>query len=114
MITGAHTIIYSKDPEADRLFFRDVLKFANVDVGGGWLIFSLPPGEAAFHPSEQGGKQAFYLMCEDIDKFVRWMQDIEIDCSSIEEQPWGRLVDITLPGGGLLGVYQALHARPAD
>ena len=27
MITGAHIIVYSKDPEADRAFFCDVLNF---------------------------------------------------------------------------------------
>jgi hypothetical protein len=43
MITGAHVIVYSKDPEADRAFFRDVLKFPSVDAGHGWLIFALPP-----------------------------------------------------------------------
>jgi hypothetical protein len=36
MINGAHSIIYSKNAEADRAFFRDVLNFANVDAGGGW------------------------------------------------------------------------------
>jgi hypothetical protein len=43
MITGAHSIIYSTNPEADRAFLRDVLHFPNVDVGGGWLIFGLSP-----------------------------------------------------------------------
>jgi hypothetical protein len=27
MIIGAHSIIYSRNPEADRAFLRDVLKF---------------------------------------------------------------------------------------
>ena len=52
MITGAHTILHSKDAEADRAFLRDVLKFTHVDVGHGWLIFGLPPAEIAVHPSE--------------------------------------------------------------
>jgi hypothetical protein len=38
MIIGAHSIIYSTSPEADRAFLCDVLKLTNVDVGGGWLI----------------------------------------------------------------------------
>jgi hypothetical protein len=37
MITGAHSIIYSTNPEADRVFFRDILKLTNVDVGDGKL-----------------------------------------------------------------------------
>ena len=52
MIVGAHSIIYSTDPEADRAFLRDVLGFPNVEVGGGWLIFGLPPAEVAVHPSD--------------------------------------------------------------
>ena len=114
MITGAHSIIYSSDPDADRAFFRDVLKFPNVDAGDGWLIFGMPPSEVAFHPAKTSGKQEFYLMCEDIEKFVLWMGELEVPCTSIHEEPWGRLVDITLPGGGALGVYQAHHARPAS
>ena len=47
MIFGAHVVVYSKDAEADRAFFRDVLGFAAVDAGHGWLIFALPPAEAA-------------------------------------------------------------------
>jgi hypothetical protein len=30
MITGAHSIIYSTNPDADRAFLRDVLKLTNV------------------------------------------------------------------------------------
>ena len=35
MISGAHVILYSKDAEADRLFFRDTLHFPSVDAGHG-------------------------------------------------------------------------------
>jgi hypothetical protein len=51
MINGAHVVIYSKDSEADRAFFRDLLKFACVDAGHGWLIFAMPPADVAFHDS---------------------------------------------------------------
>ena len=51
MIFGAHFLLYSTQPEADRAFFRDVLGCRFVDVGGGWLIFALPPAELAVHPS---------------------------------------------------------------
>ena len=53
MITGAHVIVYSKDAELDREFFKNVLGFDSVDAGGGWLIFALPPAEAAIHPDKQ-------------------------------------------------------------
>ena len=51
MIVGAHVIVYSQDATADCLFFRDVLGLASVDAGQGWLIFALPPAEAAVHPA---------------------------------------------------------------
>ncbi len=112
MITGAHSILYSNDPVADRNFLKDVIGFPHVDVGGGWLIFKLPPSELAVHPSEYSGKQEFYLICDDIDIFVDEMNAKNIPCSTVHEELWGRLVDITLPGGGLLGVYQASHDGP--
>ena len=112
MITGAHSILYSKDAEADRAFLRDVLKFPHVDVGHGWLIFGLPPAEVAVHPGEQNDVHEFYLMCDDIDAFVADMQSRGIACSELHTQPWGTLTQITLPGGGKLGVYQPRHARP--
>jgi catechol 2,3-dioxygenase-like lactoylglutathione lyase family enzyme len=66
MISGAHIIVYTKDPEADRAFFREVLGFKSVDAGHGWLIFALPPSEAAFHPSEKNGPHELYFLCEDL------------------------------------------------
>ena len=112
MITGAHSIIYSMDPEADRNFLRDVLKFPHVDVGHGWLIFGLPPGEVAVHPAEENGRHEFYLMCDDAAAFVHEMKQHGIACSELKDQGWGILTEVTLPGGGKLGVYQPRHARP--
>lgn len=112
MITGAHSIIYSRDPDADRAFFRDVLKFPFVDVHAGWLIFGLPASELAVHPSEENGVHEFYLMCDDVKAFSADMQKRRIACSEVQQQPWGLLTQVTLPGGGKLGVYQPRHARP--
>jgi len=112
MITGAHSIIYSKDPEADRAFLRDVLKLPHVDVGGGWLIFGLPPAEVAVHPSEQSASHELYLMCDDIDRFIAAMKRQRIACDDIQDQRWGRLTHVVLPGGSRLGVYEPRHPRP--
>ena len=35
MVTGAYILLYSRDPEGDRAFFRDVLGFPSVDAGHG-------------------------------------------------------------------------------
>jgi hypothetical protein len=113
MIIGAHSIIYSTNPDADRAFLRDVLKFPHVDVGGGWLIFGLPSAEVAVHPSDKNDVHAFYLMCDDVDAFVAEMKTHEIACGPVQNQAWGLVTQVTLPGGGKLGVYQPRHSRPA-
>ena len=112
MITGAHSIIYSKNPEADRDFLRDVLQLPNVDVGHGWLIFGLPPAEVAVHPSDENNLHEFYLMCDDIEAFVEEMKKKRVACEAVQDMGWGLLSKLTLPGGGKLGVYQPRHARP--
>jgi hypothetical protein len=113
MITGAHSIIYSKNSEADRDFLRDVLQLTHVDVGRGWLIFGLPPAEVAVHPSEENNQHEFYLMCDDIEAFVAQMKEKQVACGAVQDMGWGLLSQLTLPGGGNLGVYQPRHARPA-
>ena len=112
MISGAHSIIYSTNPEADRGFLRDVIGLPNVDVGGGWLIFGLPPSEVAVHPSDKNNVHEFYLMCDDVEAFVADMKRRQIVCDAVQDEGWGLLTHVTLPGGGKVGVYQPRHARP--
>jgi catechol 2,3-dioxygenase-like lactoylglutathione lyase family enzyme len=112
MIHGTHVIIYSKDAEADRAFFRDVLKYESVDAGHGWLIFALPPAEVAVHPSDTNDVHEFFLMCDDIQSLVAEMKRKNVTCSPVDEQRWGSITRLTLPGGGQLGVYQPKHASP--
>lgn len=112
MIVGAHSIIYSKSSDADRAFLRDVLKLPNVDVGDGWLIFGLPPSEVAVHPSSKNDLHEFYLMCDDVEAFIAEMKKRSIACGPVRNQGWGLLTQVTMPGGGSLGVYQPRHARP--
>src|SRR5712692_1668168 len=112
MIIGAHSILYSKKPDADRAFLRDVLKLPNVDIGGGWLIFGLPPAEVAVHPSDENDVHEFYLMCDDVEVLVSEMKNHNAGCSPVQNLGWGLLTHVTLPGGGKLGVYEPRHARP--
>ena len=113
MITGAHSIIYSTNPDADRAVLRDVFKLTHVDVGGGWLIFGLPPSEVAVHPSDKNGVHELYLMCADVEAFVAEMTRRNLSCAPVKDEGWGLLTQLTLPGGGTLGIYQPRHARPA-
>ena len=112
MISGAHVVINSTDAAADRAFFRDVLGFKHVDAGHGWLIFALPPSEAAFHPAEANGGHALYLMCDDLKAEMADLALKNVACSAVEEARWGSITKIRLPGGGDLHLYQPKHSRP--
>lgn len=109
MISGAHVILYSKDATADRALFRDVLGLASVDAGHGWLIFALPPAEAAFHPAEENDRHELYFMCDDLKAEMLALGARGVTCSSIEEARWGSITRFTLPGGGRVGLYQPKH-----
>lgn len=112
MINGAHVILYSRDAEADRAFFRDVLKFPFVDVHAGWLIFKLPPSEAAFHPSDENAMHELYLMTDDLDAEMAALKRNGVSCAEPSQQAWGRMTRLGLPGGGTLALYQPRHQRP--
>jgi len=109
MISGAHVIVYSKKAEADRAFFRDVLGFKSVDAGHGWLIFALPPAEAAFHPSDENGVHELFLMCHDLKAEMASLAKKKVKCSKIQEAPWGSITKMRLPGGGSVRLYQPKH-----
>ena len=113
MIKGAHTVIYSSDPEADRALFREVLGFPSVDAGGGWLIFGLPVAEAAFHPAEQAGRQELYLMCDEIETTIAELSARGVELAGeVKDEGWGLVTAIKLPGGGELGLYEPRHPTP--
>lgn len=111
LVSGAHVIVYSKDADADRKFFKDVLELPHVDSGDGWLIFALPPTEMAMHPSDENGSHELFLTCEDVEATVKALTARKVVCSRIEDQRWGRLTHVSLPGGGKIGVYQPAHPR---
>jgi hypothetical protein len=113
MIIGAHSVIYSSDPEAGYGFFRDVLGLQTVDAGGGYLIFGLPSAEASVHAGKGNLQHELFLLCDDIDAFIATMRKHDVSCSAMQDTGWGLLTEVTLPGGGTLGVYQPRHERPA-
>ena len=119
MITGAHFLFYSKTPEADRAFFRDVLGLRYIDIGEGWLIFAMPPAEAAIHPSDGEFTQqhaghalvgaVLYLMCDDLDAFITSLKAKNVQCTEVVKANWGTSTTIPLPSGGGIGLYQPTH-----
>lgn len=110
MITGIHALIYTKDADGVRAFFRDVLKWPSVNAGHGWLIFALPPAELGIHPTDGNGHHELYLMCEDIQATVTELQDKGIELTRpITDAGFGLTTAIRIPGGGELGLYEPKH-----
>ncbi len=111
MITGLHSIIYTKDADKVRTFLRDVLGLKSVDAGHGWLIFAAPPTEIGVHPTEADDKprHEFFLMCDDLKATMKQLADKGVQCSAVTEAPWGPNTSILLPGGEELGLYQPKH-----
>jgi catechol 2,3-dioxygenase-like lactoylglutathione lyase family enzyme len=119
MITGAHVLLFSNDPAADRAFFRDVLGFSSVDAGHGWLIFKLPPAEAALHPTDGDPAEGrtghrmlgaeFYLMCDDLQETIQSLAAKNVVCAPLDKAAWGIKTTIRLPSGGAIGLYQPTH-----
>ncbi|MGW3094577.1 VOC family protein [Streptomyces sp. NPDC001102] len=113
MINGAHMVIHSRDAEADRLFLRDVLGWAYVDAGHGWLIFEAPPAEVACHPTEGEPAHELMLMCDDLDTTVAELTRAGVEFTrSVQDVRWGRVTALRLPGGGEITLYEPRHPRP--
>ncbi|MGO9435875.1 MAG: VOC family protein [Terracidiphilus sp.] len=120
MIHGVHLLLYSRDAEADRVFLRDVLGFASVDAGHGWLIFGLPAAEIAVHPNEAGPAvknpeenptgAAIYLMCDDLPGTIASLNAKGVVTTEVQNQRWGTVTTVRLPSGASLGLYQPRHA----
>jgi catechol 2,3-dioxygenase-like lactoylglutathione lyase family enzyme len=86
VITGVHAIIFTRDAEGVRAFFRDVLELPSVDAGGGWLIFALQPVELAAHPAAEDGRHELYLMCDDIRATVAELKAKGVEVSARDQR----------------------------
>ncbi len=119
VITAIHTLVYADDADAARTFFRDVLGWANIDAGGGWLIFKTGPSELGVHPTADvhGGESwstdqhhEITLMCDDIEQTVA-----EITARGgqftrqITDEGFGRTATLRVPGAGEMMLYQPAH-----
>ena len=118
MITGYHSLIYSDDPDATRAFLRDVLGWPHIDAGGGWLIFKTPPSEVGVHPARGEGRGLGHLphhqvslMCDDIDATLADLRAKGVEVGDgIDEEPYGRVSSLAVPGAGEMMLYQPHHA----
>ena len=120
MITSTHAIIYAEDADAARAFLRDVLELPYVDAHDGWLIFKLPPAELGVHPAGKAGDPStgapsghheLYMMCDDIEATVADLTAKGVEFTGpVENQGFGLLTRVKIPGAGEIGLYQPRHA----
>jgi len=113
VISGVHAIVFSRDADATRAFFRDVLELDSVDAGGGWLIFALPPAELGVHPTDAEPTHELYLMCDDVDATVEELRAKGVALARpVADQGFGRVGYLDVPGIGELGIYEPHHPTP--
>ena len=117
MFLGSHFLLFSRDANADRAFFRDVLEMPAVDAGEGWLIFRLPPAEMGIHPAESSpaagedgmAAASIYLLCRDLEATTAALNQKGITCGPIHRAGWGSVTSFPLPGGSKIGLYEPRH-----
>ena len=120
MITAVHNLVYADDADAARAFFRDVLGWANVDSGGGWLIFSTGPSELGVHPTSHGDgvepawstnqHHEITLMCDDIHASIAELTAKGAQFTGdIQDEGFGLTVKVKVPGAGEMMIYQPQH-----
>ena len=51
-------------------------------------------------------------MTDDAAGFIADMKRRNIGCTEAQDRGWGVFLQVTLPGGGKVGVYEPRHARP--
>jgi hypothetical protein len=115
MIVGAHVVLTSKNPEADHAFFREVLKLSSIDLDGSYVIFNLPDAEASIHKTDsEAPRHELYFLCDDINAFAADMKERGVECGALQDQGWGVLVEIKLPSGAPIQVYEPRYKRPSS
>ena len=96
-----------------------MIRWANHNLGEGWLLFALPPAELALHPGSGDFVQmhaerrmlgaVLYLMCDDLPSFMQSLERKGVPCTSPIEAEWGISTTLRLPSGGEIRVYQPSH-----
>ena len=112
MITGIHGMFYSSEPEALRVYLRDVLRLPSKDVGGGWLIFDLARSDVGVHPvahpgAPPSGTHEVCFFCDDLESTVASIRERGgVFDDDISDQGYGWVVHLTMPGGVRVQLYQ--------
>ena len=112
MINGAHLIIYTRTPTAcgpsSATYSAAVRRCRS-------RLADLRPaaGRGGRAPDGRRRRHELYLMCDDIDAAIEELGAKGVEFSRpIEEERWGLVTAIRLPGGVELGLYEPRHPTP--
>ena len=127
MITACHTLIYSDDAEATRVFFRDVLQLPHVkdtSSGPGWLIFGTGPSEMGVHPTraehegrayESPRQHVIAFQCDDVEATRAELESRgAVFTSDIADHGYGLVTTVAVPGADDVMIYQPKHELALD
>lgn len=119
MIKGVHTMFYSSEPEALRIFLRDKLGFLCTDVREGWLIFDLPEADMGCHPADETGREgapsgthyiSFY--CDDLNQTVAELRRRGVEfLDEIQDAGYGLVTHFRMPGDVRVQIYQPHYKK---
>jgi catechol 2,3-dioxygenase-like lactoylglutathione lyase family enzyme len=117
MIRGVHTMFYTSEPEALRVFLRDKLGLRAADVGDGWLIFDVPEADMGCHPANAGdakpsGTADISFYCDDIHGTVAGLRTkgVEFD-DDIQDHGYGLVTHFKVPGGFTVQLYEPRYQK---
>lgn len=117
MIRGVHTMFYTSQAEELRAFLRDKLGFPFTDVGGGWLIFSLPEADMGCHPADPShgapsGRHDISFYCDEIEKTVADLKTRGVEFTApIVDQGYGLVTYFKMPGDVSVQLYQPHYTK---
>ncbi len=115
MIRGIHGLLYSKDAEATRAFFRDQVKLPGSDVGEGWWIFDFPEGDLGIHPAEDpadAGLHDVSIYCDDIHGTVRELESRGVVFTAeVADHGYGLVTYFRVPGGIRVQLYEPRYVK---
>jgi len=109
MFSGSHVVIFSSEPEADRVLMAKLMGRHAVDAGEGWMIYEMPPAEVAVHPPYGEATCELHMMCDDIDRTIQQLSDLGLTYKQVEDMGYGLVSSFQLPGGTVIGFYQPRH-----
>ncbi len=113
MINAIHALVFSRNSDTVRTFFRDVLECRSVDAGGGWLIFALPPAELGVHPTDGDPAHELYLMCDDIEATVAELTAKGVTFAGpVSDEGFGLVTRIKVTDEDEIALYQPKHPSP--